>query len=109
MAVALAVMAGGAAVTFGSASASALSVEPFPGGTEITFNSMESAVIANLNLGPVLSQAAIGWSPEGKADLGEMIGRHAQRAGGHPSGLLSLEVVGSITDPEEIWVHSYGQ
>ncbi|MBF6473935.1 MULTISPECIES: hypothetical protein [Nocardia] len=104
MTVLVAVVAGGSAAAFGGASASAVAVNPFPGGTEVYFDNGESAAIANLNLGHALSQVAVAWSPGAKAMLGEGITEHARWAGESPTGGVSIEVYGSFLRPELVTV-----
>ncbi|WP_249644302.1 hypothetical protein [Nocardia sputi] len=104
MTVLVALVAGGSAAAFGGASASAVAVNPFPGGTEVYFDNNESAAIANLNLGPALSQVAVAWSPGAKALLAEGITEHARWAGESPTGGVSIEVYGSFLRPDLVTV-----
>ncbi|MEU2036863.1 hypothetical protein [Nocardia amamiensis] len=100
----VALTAGGAAAAFGGASASAVALNPFPGGTEVYFDHGESTAIANMNLGPALSQVAVAWSPQAKATLGAGITEHARWASESPTGGVSIEVYGMFIQPSLVTV-----
>ncbi|WP_067470398.1 hypothetical protein [Nocardia amamiensis] len=104
MSVLIALTAGGAAAAFGGASASAVALNPFPGGTEVYFDHGESTAIANMNLGPALSQVAVAWSPQAKASLGQGITEHARWASESPTGGVSIEVYGMFIQPSLVTV-----
>lgn len=91
-------------MAFGGATASAVALNPFPGGTEVYLDHAESTAIANLNLGPALSQVAVTWSPGAKAYLGQGITEHAQWATETPNGAVSIEVYGMLIQPSLVAV-----
>ncbi|WP_406268660.1 hypothetical protein OH799_24875 [Nocardia sp. NBC_00881] len=104
MSVLVALAAGCSAAAFGGATASAVALNPFPGGTEVYLDHGESTAIANLNLGPALGQMAVAWSPGAKAYLGQGITEHAQSATETPNGAVSIEVYGLLFQPSLVAV-----
>ncbi|MEU7763574.1 hypothetical protein AB0B25_00390 [Nocardia sp. NPDC049190] len=104
MTVLVALVAGGSAAAFAGATASAVALNPFPGGTEVYFDHGEATAIANMNLGPALGQVAVAWSPGAKMMLGQGIAEHAQWATETTNGALSIEVYGMFTQPSLVTV-----